>query len=515
MMGLPYLRPRLVVLVLLWALPVLAYFIVGSIAIYQTGWFHVIAWSLPVMWLAAWLVGKLWPAAKGRDQRVDGRPLQPAEFWTPRDVAAIAIVEDYRASVDVIDYQNLADANRYIRDAQGLAERLARHYDSSESDGLLHPVTLVEILSVVHLAVEDLEEWTLKNVPGSDLATMGQLGQIPRVVSAVSLAQKVAYLASAVLNPARLLAYPLWQKSGRVAIELQNELIRGFYQRYLRQLGYYLIEMYSGRLKGGSRHYREQFGQLASAIHTAGRDPEMMEKLQDVSTTIAVMGQVKAGKSSLINSLMGQQVAATSILPETRTVQRYQYAIPDSANAVTLLDTPGYSEADVTPQQLREIQIASEEADIVLLVMAANVSARDADLQTVKALAAHYRDKPQLRPPAMIVVLTHIDLLRPIREWSPPYDWRNPTTPKEESIAESVSYVKELFGDTIDGFACVYTGKTHPAGSSVAEELVPQLIEHLNHGNAAALLKAFYQQLSHERFAKLARQVIGLLKTVI
>lgn len=512
MIPLRYLRPRVVVLLLMWMLPVLVYIAVGLVAMYQAGWIRIIVWTLPAMWLAAWLVGKLWRPPKPRHHGIDGKPIKAPEFWTPRDVAAISIVEDYRASVDGVDYESIVDVDRYVRDAQSLAERLARHYHTDYKENVLNPLTLVEILSVIHLAVEDLEEWMLKNVPGSDLATVGQLGRIPGFINAIDVAQKVAYFASAVLNPAKLLAYPLWRKSGRVSVELQNEVIRGFYQRYLRQLGYYLIEMYSGRLQGGSRRYRSEFGQMSTAIHALGGDVDALEQLQEVSTTIAVMGQVKAGKSSLINALMQEHVCVTGILPETREVKRYKYIIPGSSNAVSLLDTPGYSEADVTSQQLREIESASDQADIVLLVMAANVSARNADLQIVRALAEHYRGKQQLRPPAIIAVLTHIDRLRPIREWAPPYDWRNPMQLKEESMAEAVNYLRELFGESIAGYACVYTGDTHPADSSVVDEVVPQLIEHLNHGHAAAILKAFYQQLSRERFAKLSRQVIGLLK---
>lgn len=513
MIPLRYVRPRIFVLLLLWVLPVLLYFAIGMVAMYQTGWFPIVVWTLPAMWLAAWLVGKLWRPAKPQHHRVDGRPIRAPEFWTPRDAAAISIVEEFRGSVEAADFLSITDIDRYVRDARDLAERLARHYHSDYKESVLNPLTLVEILSVIHLAVEDLEEWMLKNVPGSDLATVGQLGRIPGFLNTVDYAQKIAYFASAVLNPAKLLTYPLWRKSGRVTVELQNEVIRGFYQRYLRQLGYYLIEMYSGRLQGGSRRYRSEFGQMATAVHASGGDAEALERLRDVNTTIAVMGQVKAGKSSLINALMQQQVCVTGILPETREVRRYRYSIPNSPSAVSLLDTPGYSEADVTSQQIREIKLASDQADIVLLVMAANVPARDADVKIVRALAEHYRHNQQLRPPAIVAVLTHIDLLRPVREWSPPYDWRHPTQLKEESIADAVRYVKELLGDSVAGYACVYIGDTHPADSSVVDEVVPQLIAHLNHGHAAALLKAFYQQLSRERFAKLSRQVLGLLKS--
>ena len=85
---------RIVVLLLLWAIPVLIYVVLGTVSLYQTGWMPVIAWSLPVMWLLAWLVGKLWksPSPHASVARV---PLDAPEFWTPRDVQAIEIVEAY------------------------------------------------------------------------------------------------------------------------------------------------------------------------------------------------------------------------------------------------------------------------------------------------------------------------------------------------------------------------------------------------------------------------------------
>ncbi len=515
MIPLRYLSPRAIVLLLLWMLPVLATIVLGFVAIYKTGWLYVVFWMMPGLWLAAWIVGILWKPAKPRHHKIDGKPIDAPEFWTPRDAAAITIVEDFRSSIGTLDFDNIVDFDRYIQDGRALADRLATHYHTDSNKHLFHSLTLIEILSVIHLAVEDLEEWTLKNVPGSDLATIGQLERIPDVMSGIDMAQKVAYFVSTLFNPAKILAYPLWRKSGQARAELQNEVIRGFYQRYLRQVGFYLIEMYSGRLQGGSQRYRSEFEPLSRAVRALANPDDAMEPLQDVTTTIAVMGQVKAGKSSLINVLMNEHVCETGILPQTREVKRYQYSIPGSPNSFVLLDTPGYSEADVSSQQLSEIKSASEQADIILLVMAANSPARDADVNIVRALIEHYRTKQQLRPPAIIAVLTHIDLLRPVREWSPPYYWRNPTQPKEESIAAAVQYVEELLGDAIAGYACVYTGDTHGGpNTSVIEEVVPQLIDHLNHGHAAAVLKAFYLQISRERFAKLSRQVIGLLKAL-
>ncbi len=505
---------RMIVLFLLWSLPAIFYVGVGLVAIHRLGWWHWIVWTLPPIWVSAWLIGRVWPPTKLKNT-YEGKPLTAPSFWTPRDAAAIEIIEDFRSSVDDVNATTIGDVDRYLGDARKLAERLAKHYHADESDDLIHPLTFVELLAVIHLAAEDLEEWVLGNVPGADVATVGQIRMVPSVVNAIDIAQKVAYVASAILNPAKLAAYPLWRKSGRVTVELQNELIRKFYQRFLRQLGFYLIEMYSGRLQGGSKRYRDQFGTMTAAVQAAGGNAQVIDELQDMPTTIAVMGQVKAGKSSLINALIADNQATTSVLPETREVKRYQYKLPESSNSITLLDTPGYDEADVTKSQRKEIETAVIEADIVLLVLAANVTARQADKHLVEELKKIYAKKSELRPPTILAVVTHIDLLRPVREWTPPYDWRTPHSLKEESIAASVQYMQEIFGGSIAGYACVYTGDTHPQDSSVVDELVPLLVEHLDHGHAAAILKAFYKQLSKERFQKLSRQVLGLLKTIL
>jgi uncharacterized protein len=504
---------RMFVLVLLWTIPMLVYVTIGMVAIYQNGWLPMVALSLPFVWLIAWLVGKFWKPAK-LSQATRGPLLHAPEFWTPRDAAAIAIVEKYRAEAVDVDRVSIADPARYQQDAVALAEKLSEHYHGGQRKHAFEPLTMIEIFAVIHLAAEDLEDWMLQNLPGCDLATVGHLSRLPELATAFDGLQKVIYFASTLFNPIKLLTYPIWRKSGRVTIEIQNELIRGLYQRYLGLVGYYLIEMYSGRLRGGAKQYRERFGAIAMAVHAAGGQLEQLSAVNDVATTIAVMGQVKAGKSSVINALIGDSVAATDILPLTRQVKRYEYPVPGSANVVTLLDTPGYDEADVTKKQLREIATASEAADIVLLVMAANVSARQADLEMVKQLDQHYRDRSHLKPPLIIAVLTHIDLLRPIREWSPPYYWQNPIELKEQSIAGAVNYVRELFGDRISGYACVYTGTANLPDTSVADELVPQIMQHLSQGKMVAVLKAFYKRLGSRRLQRLLKQSVGLLKSL-
>lgn len=509
------LQPRIVVLLLLWLLPALLYLVLGLVALIQTGWMWPIAWILPLMWLAAWLVGKFWPPPRPDvKRRKKGQAWKPPAYWTPADSAAIEIVESFRDSVPAVDRMAVSDPNRYIADAQQLAARLAKHYHSAQSNHALQPLTLVEVLAAVHLAVEDLEAWVLEKVPGSSLATFGHLDHMPALARVWDWGQTIAFLATTVTNPAKLATYPLWRKAGRVTIELQNELVRAFYRRYLKQTGFYLIEMYSGRLRGGSKQYRQRFLHTSMAVHAAGGETAVLEQAAATSTTIAVLGQVKAGKSSLINALMQERVASTSVLPETRQVKRFEYALPDSSGSLVLLDTPGYAEADISRQQKNDTRTASQSADIILLVMAVNSSARDADVELVRELREYYDSHLHLKPPPIIGVLTHVDLLRPPREWSPPYNWRQPRTAKEQSIAGAVAYQRELFGESLVDFACVNTRGGETQGAHVADELLPLLLEHLQAGQAAAILRGFYRQMSQQRFQKLKKQFSGLLNTI-
>ena len=59
---------------------------------------------------------------------------------------------------------------------------------------------------------------------------------------------------------------------------------------------------------------------------------------------VLVVGQVKAGKSSLINALLGEQRAPVDTLPATDDVDLYECQ-PEGLPPIILRDTPGYGAA--------------------------------------------------------------------------------------------------------------------------------------------------------------------------
>ena len=107
----------------------------------------------------------------------------------------------------------------------------------------------------------------------------------------------------------------------------------------------------------------------------------------------------------------------------------------------------------------------------------------------------------------MLGVLTHIDLLKPVLQWSPPYDWREPAGPKAESIAEAVRYVEQIFHGTFTGLVPVCSDVARGRTWGVLEELIPELTAILNDAQSAALLRAFERELDRGQLTTLLKQV--------
>jgi uncharacterized protein len=504
-------NPRIVVLFFVWTLPCILYVVLGIIALFQTGWLLTLVWILPINWLAAWLIATYWkPTLSQKAKQIDAPHLP--EFWGERDQAAMLIVEDFRTTIAEVDENALTDPLRYFYDVRDLSRRLASHYHSKKEGEALHPVTVVEILAVVHLAVEDLEAWTQENFPGSEIATIGTLSKIPGLTKHVGNLSNLAYFASMIFQPIKLLAYPIYRKSGVVATELRGEIVTTIYQKFVQMAGFYLIEMYSGRLKAGSSAYKEQFGHLINAVRHAKGDRSKLDQIKPQNLCIAIVGQVNAGKSSLVNHLTREQHAITSIMPETKLVQRHRFHLSESNIQISLLDTPGYSDSLISKESSDEILKGVLAADIVLMILAANSPAKQPDMLMLNQVKDFYREQPELKPPRVIGVITHIDLLRPIQEWKPPYNWRSPTTPKEQSIHDSVEYCKELFGNSIRDYVPVCLLANNSFENSAMEELLEMIAGEIGQGQAVALVRAYYNQFQKGRLEKVVDQVASLVK---
>lgn len=86
----------------------------------------------------------------------------------------------------------------------------------------------------------------------------------------------------------------------------------------------------------------------------AALNQELANKLRQTRLQIMLFGAYNAGKSSLINALIGEEVAAISDIPKTATADEYTW------QGCTLLDTPGVN-APIEHEELTEEQIKRSE----------------------------------------------------------------------------------------------------------------------------------------------------------
>jgi predicted GTPase len=234
---------------------------------------------------------------------------------------------------------------------------------------------------------------------------------------------------------------------------------------------------------------------------------------QIAQVTFAVLGQVKAGKSSLINALLGERRAATNVLPETAEITRYDLKLPDIPTRLSILDTVGYGHTGPRQDQLKATQEAARQSDVLLLVMQARNPARQADLEMMQALRKWFEERPELRMPPVLGVVTHIDLLSPAMEWAPPYDWQNPKRPKEQQIAQALEVVREQLGPYLAGVVPVCTAEGKVYG--VEEWLLPALMELLDQAHAVAFLRCLKAEGDAGKVRRVFEQLLAAGKEVL
>jgi predicted GTPase len=221
-----------------------------------------------------------------------------------------------------------------------------------------------------------------------------------------------------------------------------------------------------------------------------------------------VLGQVKAGKSSFINAVLGEQRAATDVLPATNSVCRYELQPKGISSRLVLLDSAGYGHTGPKEDELRATEEAARSADLLLLAMHAMNPARQADLDMLKRLREWYGKHPELRMPPVLGVLTHIDLLSPSLEWAPPYNWSEPTRPKEHSIKEAWEAAREQLGPYLVGIVplCGAGGKAY----GIEEWFLPTLAELLDEARAVALLRCLRAEADTGKVKKLFQQLLSV-----
>ena len=119
---------------------------------------------------------------------------------------------------------------------------------------------------------------------------------------------------------------------------------------------------------------------------------------------VAIIGRPNAGKSTLLNHLVGQKVAIVTSKPQT-TRNRIQGIVTRPEGQIVLIDTPGLHDASsvLNRQMMREVSAALEGIDVLLMIIDATRTMPHAD-QMLLDRAKRYESKT-------ILALNKIDKL--------------------------------------------------------------------------------------------------------
>jgi len=189
------------------------------------------------------------------------------------------------------------------------------------------------------------------------------------------------------------------------------------------EIGRASIDLYAGRLALSDEEIR------------AARERDMASIVAPLAPLrIVLIGQVNAGKSSLLNALAQEIRCAVGPLPVTSRAAEYLLEL-EGHPTVLLVDMPGFDErAETESELLAQVQ----RADLIMWVASASQPARGPDRKGLDDFRAWANAQLARRPPPVLLALTHIDELRPAGEWTPPYDVAAPAGAKARAIRDAL-----------------------------------------------------------------------------
>jgi len=414
-------RPWLALLTLA-LLPWLLLAGLGGFWLWQNGQF------LHWLWLAVALSGAVWIAAAWlkKKQSAPFAPLpvfKPDRPLSPEGQAAWANVEAIAGTLNPADYR-FDEPGKLFALAHRILVEVARQFHPGTQRAELD-APLPSMLLIVERVSRDMRELLTAQVPASHLLTVADGLALWRWKEKLEQLGALAGVGRMAVNPLGGVLHELRMAFfGSVTRYPLAELERWLLNTLVRKIGYYAILLYSGQLRLDS-------GSEDQPSPASRRDLEAAAQERPAEPLrILVAGQTNAGKSSLINALFGELRAPADALPLTYAPTPYRLE-RDGEFLGLVLDSPGYGDlASWVEGSHAELHLI----DLVLLVCSATHAGRAADLRFLETLHARYAKTPDRIAPPLIVALTHIDQLRPAREWSPPYNLAEPSGTKAIQI---------------------------------------------------------------------------------
>jgi hypothetical protein len=363
--------------------------------------------------------------------------------WTAREAAAWDAVSRIVQSIEPAKLNSL---DAILALGTRTVDAVARQMHPGEREPLFK-FTVPEALALIERVSSELGPFVRENIPLGDRLTVGQAMAIYRWRSILGLAETAFDLWRIIrlMNPASAITQEMRETVTRQLYEWGRvELARRLAAAYVREVGRAAIDLYGGRLRVSPEV-------LAETVTEATRQDRRAAQALAEPLRILIVGQMGAGKSSLINALSEDIRAAVDVLPATKGYTAYELIREGSPEAL-LIDSPGLTADAAAMLTLIE---EADESDLIIWVTSATRPDRAIDRNALDALRDHMAARLERRPPPILVALTHIDLLRPPRDWSPPYDLERGEGEKARSICDALEVVAAELGAPVQSIVPV------------------------------------------------------------
>jgi uncharacterized protein len=472
-------------------LPLVVLPIFATLWMWQSG---LLLWWLLAAALASGVGFAISRIAVARDQRALPRSTTRAgAHWTTEADDCWVKIEQLASDATVAEWP-LSDGATLLRLARHVLITVAGHFHPHKSQPLLE-MTLPHTLTIIERAARELRDEVVNNIPFSHRLTLGNVARAYTLRTLLKRHESWFRAARAIFAPQSAAVAELRRAVGSQLLDHGSERVQTWLLReYIRKLGYHAIDLYGGlaRLEDETRLDAPD---TRLAAHGAGQDDEH-EPLR-----ILLLGRANAGKSSLINALFGELTAAVDLLPDTTTdIVGYRLERDDEIQGL-IFDTPGFDGALFDSRVLEKTAI---DADLILWVTAAHRPDRNEERQRLDQLRAMLAD-PKRRSPPLLVVMTHIDRLRPVREWNPPYVLDPPAGTKADQIVAALTAVTDDLDVEVSRVipVCLAEGKTY----NVDDALNAAMLRQQDAANRVRLLRCLRARKREENWDLLWRQL--------
>jgi hypothetical protein len=480
--------------------PVVAYVVFGSLWLWERGWL----WPAAIVWILSGGIVSYLAARWTRNVHTIMPPLdwESPRTFSPRDREAWRIVEREAETGEKISMEGLVDPELYTNTGRRLLKDLARFYHPNASDPL-DEVPLVELLTAIELAADDLAQLS-RQIPGGDLITLSHWRRAVQVANYISKANDIYSMVSPILNPLsglvrlgtrELIVKPAWKN-------MQQNILRWFYQAYVNRIGVHLIELMSGRLAIGADQYRRLTRRVAMST--------VSPTAEDATVTAVVVGSRGSGKTRLIEAMKEAFAGDPGLLRARLEGRGLSPALVDQLRSIRWVETQGYlPAADQESKRQRALRQAAVEAatdaDLVVLVVDGQKGLQSADVAFAQAWDRYFIEHPQREAPPTLLVITGVDRPDFGAVWAPPYDWSMGKGVRETAVRALFESLRATLPPTFTTFTAAGLRDESPFG--VAEHVIPALAGQLHRAERSALIRQLHSLSSRSKVGRVLTQI--------